>query len=651
MPRELQDYAAAKRLGQKEYASYISQGRNGYLPFLDGVLKNIDILSEVSLGVVEIPIEKIKGTYTYMRSICFARNFAPLMNENTEFAEKWQKVYDIQQEEGLRDPIKVYEYLNWFYVIEGNKRVSVLRHCGVEFYHAEVSRLIPKYDENDKDIRLYYAFLDFYKQTGLNEIWMTREEAFAELWELIRDYAPQSRLSDYKDRFRYFVGGVYRTFRRCYQELGGDKLPVSTGDAMLDFMKIHGVPDSYDADTLRPMLKRFLMEIESHATAETVVQTAPVVKQEVGLFGRLTQRPLTERLKVGFAYANDNHTSSWAYSHELGRMHVESQLPEQIQTFTVSGLPETGDASTRLKELVDAGCKVIFTTSPPLLNATLKVAMEHPEITFMNCSGWHSFKHVNTYFGRIHEPRFLCGMVAGVMSHSNLIGYVATFPTPDVLCGINAFVLGARMVRPSALVSVEWTMKWDTSKGISQEPMERLAAQGVDLISHHNTLANRNFAPEYGVFSITRDAAGQIVPDRYLAVPVWNWGIFYEKVLRAILAGTMRTGADAAASNAIRNYWWGMDSGLLDFFYARNIIPRDTQKLLETIKNAIVANAFNPFMGPVYDTSGKLRVEDGEVATHDQIVSMDWLVEGALGELPETGDLRNISDLVTGKMG
>lgn len=651
MARELLEYSAARRLGQKEYASYISQGRNGYLPFLDGVLKNIDIVSEVSLGVVEIPIEKIKGTYTYLRSICFARNFAPLMGEGTEFAEKWQHVYDIQQEEGLRDPIKVYEYLNWFYVVEGNKRVSVLRFCEMEYYYAEVSRLIPKYDENDKDIRIYYAFLDFYKQTGINEIWMTREESFGALWELIRDYYPQSRLSDYNARFKYFVDGVYRPFRRCYQELGGDRLPVSTGDAMLDFMKIHGVPDSYDADTLRPMLKRFLMEIELYASSESIVQTTPAPKQEVGLFGRFTQRPRMDRIKVGFAYANDNKTSSWAYSHELGRMHVESQLKDQVQTFTIHGLPESAEAANRLKELVDAGCKVIFTTSPPLLNATLKVAMEHPDVTFMNCSGWHSFKHVNTYFGRIHEPRFLCGIVAGVMSQSNLLGYVATFPTPDVLCGINAFALGARMVRPSALVSVEWTLKWDTSKGVSREPMERLAAQGVDIISHHNTLANRNFAPEYGVFTIVRDTSGQIVPDRYLAVPVWNWGIFYEKVLRSILSGAMRIGADTAASNPIRNYWWGMDSGLLDFFYARNIIPRDTQKLLEVIKNAIESNVFNPFTGPVYDAAGKLRVEDGEVASHDQIVAMDWLVEGVLGDLPETGDYRRISDLATGKMG
>lgn len=148
-----------------------------------------------------------------------------------------------------------------------------------------------------------------------------------------------------------------------------------------------------------------------------------------------------------------------------------------------------------------------------------------------------------------------------------------------------------------------------------------------------------------------RDAQGQVVPDRYLAVPVWNWGIFYEKVLRSILSGTMKIGVGSASSSPIRNYWWGMDSGLLDFFYARNIVPRDTQKLLETFKNAITANVFNPFSGPIHDASGKLRVEDGENATHDQIVNMDWLVEGVLGELPVIADFRNMSDLYTGKMG
>ena len=161
---DLSAYINARKSGLKEYSNYISQGRNGYLPFLDGVLKNVDILSEVDMGIVDIPLKKIRGTYTYLRSISFARNFMPLMDEDTEFAMKWQNVYNIQTLEGLNDPIKVYEYLNWFYVVEGNKRVSVLKYLDNYSYHGYVTRLIPKYDENSKDIRLYYEFMDFNKR-------------------------------------------------------------------------------------------------------------------------------------------------------------------------------------------------------------------------------------------------------------------------------------------------------------------------------------------------------------------------------------------------------------------------------------------------------------------------------------------------------
>ena len=151
---ELTDYISARKLGLKDYSHYISQGRNGYLPFLDGILKNIDIVSEVDLGIVDIPLRKIKGTYSYLRSISFARNYMPLMDVDSEFAVKWQNVCNIQNNEGLRDPVKVYEYLNWFYVVEGNKRISVLKYMDVYSFPGYVTRLIPRYDENNKDIRI-----------------------------------------------------------------------------------------------------------------------------------------------------------------------------------------------------------------------------------------------------------------------------------------------------------------------------------------------------------------------------------------------------------------------------------------------------------------------------------------------------------------
>lgn len=649
-PLDFTQYLNARRIATKEYARYVSQGRNGYLPFLDGILNNIDIINEVDLGTVEIPLEKVKGTYTYLRSISFSRNYLPLMDVDTEFAGKWQKVCMIQQEEGLRDPIKVYEYLNWFYVVEGNKRVSVLRYLGVEFFPAQVTRLVPKYDENDPDIRLYYEFLEFYRKTGINEIWFTRERGFAQLWDLVADYDPKNSKVDADERWRWFVNAIYRSFRRVFLALGGGDLPVTTGDMMLDFMKVHGVPSEYDPDELKPKLERFLMEVRQHMTPNAVeVQTTPNLKEEATFLNRLRGLSKQEKLKVGFAYANTNKTSSWAYSHELGRMHVKHALADQVETVAVRGLPETMEAAPMIKELAQRGCRVIFTTSPALLTATLKVALEHPNIIFMNCSGWHSFKHVNTYFGRIHEPRFLCGIIAGIMSRSERIGYIATLPVPDVLAGINAFALGMRMVRPGALLQVEWTNRWDNTAG-NPDLLERLHAAGCDIVSHHNTLSNRRLSPEYGVFSIARDANGAIAPDKYLAAPVWNWGVFYEKMLRSILATGLKSAGDNAQQTPIRNFWWGMDSGLIDFFYTQSLMPAETVKLVELVRSAIISQSFQIFSGPIRDQNGVMRLEAGEIATHEQILSMNWQVEGVDSPLPETHSLSGVEGLDIGRL-
>lgn len=650
MSQDLTAYINARKLGLKEYSNYISQGRNGYLPFLDGALKNIDIVSEVDMGIVDIPLKKIRGTYTYLRSISFARNYMPLMDVDTEFAMKWQHVYNIQNKKGLSDPIKVYEYLNWFYVVEGNKRVSVLKYLDNYSYQGHVTRLIPKYDENNKDIRLYYEFMDFNKKTGINEIWFSKEGSFQELWELIKDYRPSSRMVNEEDRFRYFLSAVYSAFRNVFYELGGNSLPITTGDAFLDFLKIHGINDAIPEDELRAIMRRFIAEMEYHKGEQTVeVQKSPQLKVESGFIGRLTGRMRNEKLKVGFAHVNDAASSSWVYSHELGRMHLEHVLAQNVETVTVTGLPESIEAAPILQKMIDAGCQIIFTTSPSLINATLKVAMENPGVNLLNCSAMHSFKHVNTYFGRIHEPRFLCGIVAGAMTKTGRLGYIAPFPVNDVISSINAFTLGARMIRPDTQVYVEWMQTWNFALA-TPECTKRIAEQGADIICHHNTLVNRQFSREYGVYTIKREENGDYVPEKYLAVPVWNWGIFYEKYIRSVLAGGTRLGHDPSSPGTMRNYWWGLDSGLLDFFYARTHLPVETRKLIELVKSAIISRSFKVFTGPIRDREGRLVVEEDEILEHPQILMMDWLAEGVICSMPESRGLNPLSDLSTGKI-
>mgnify|MGYP000347610879 CR=1 FL=1 len=651
MAVDLSAYITARKLGLKEYSNYISQGRNGYLPFLDGVLKNIDIVSEVDLGVVDIPLKKIRGTYTYLRSISFARNYMPLMEEDTEFARKWQHVYNVQTTKGLSDPIKVYEYLNWFYVVEGNKRISVLKFLDNYSYRGHVTRLVPKYDETNRDIRIYYEFMDFYKKTGINEIWFSREGSFPELWEMIKDYRPNNSMVSEEERFTYFQNAVYGAFRKIFHDLGGDRLPITTGDAFLDFLKIHGIRDSIPVDELETIMKRFIAEMDYHTDEQAVeIQKSPQLKQESGFLEKLTHRMRTEKLKVGFAHVNDAKSSSWVYSHELGRMHLEHVLKDNVETVTVTKLPESIEAAEVLQKMIDDGCRIIFTTSPSLINATLKVAMENPGVNLLNCSAMHSFKHVNTYFGRIHEPRFLSGLVAGAMTRTGKVGYIAPFPVSDVISGINAFALGARMVRPDVQIYLEWMQTWDY-KSATPECTRRIAGKGCDIICHHNTLANRRFLREYGVYTIKQDENGQYVPDKYLAVPVWNWGIFYEKYIRSVLVGGTRLGHDSASVGRMLNYWWGMDSGLLDFFYARNHIPVATQKMIEFFKSGIISRSFRVFTGPIRDMDGNLVVEADEILEHPQILSMDWIAEGVICTMPEKKGFDPLSDLSTGKIG
>lgn len=650
MSADITDYVNARKLGLKEYSNYISQGRNGYLPFLDGILKNIDIVSEVDMGIVDIPLRKIKGTYTYLRSISFARNYMPLMEVDSEFARKWQNVCNIQNEEGLRDPIKVYEYLNWFYIVEGNKRISVLKYLDVYSFPGGVTRLIPKYDENNKDIRCYYEFMDFNKKTGINDIWLSNEKSFGELYEIIKDYKPNNHLVDNANRFKDFACYIYNMFRKAFYELGGDTLSITTGDAFLDYLKIYGIKENYSQEELKQRIWRLLSELKYYSGPETVdVQQSPDFKSDRSLMGWLTHRPRTDKIKVGFAHATNKNTSSWTYSHELGRMHLQNVLADSVETVSILNLPKNIEAAPMLQELVDDGCQIIFVTTPDLINATLKAAMDNPDCNFLNCSCFHSFKHVNTYFGRIHEPRFLSGIVAGAMSKTGKLGYIAPFPVADILSGLNAFTLGARMVNPRVEVHIKWALTWN-GREVNQELTRDLSEIGVDIVSHHNTLANRQFSREYGVYTLKWNKAGEVVPDKYLAVPVWNWGIFYEKYIRSVLAGGTRLGTDSGNSGSVKNYWWGLDSGLLDFFYAKNHVPLETQKLVEFIKASLVSQSYKVFSGPIYDIKGRLVVEDGEELQREQILSMDWLVSGIVGKIPSMQNYRSIQELSTGKI-
>ncbi|HEY5560868.1 MAG TPA: BMP family ABC transporter substrate-binding protein [Clostridiaceae bacterium] len=621
-------YLEAKKNALKEYNKLVSSGELGYVPSLEGLVNNADIVTEINLGLVEVPLKKIIGTYTHLRSLCFSKNFMPLLNANTEFERKWSSLCQSHLTEGIRDPIKVYEYLNWFYVIEGNKRVSVLKYFNAYAITANVIRLIPKKDENNENIKLYYEFLKFNKETGIYSIWLTKEKSYELLLDMLMKYNPKK--SNLDSLYRYFEVYIYNPFRALYHSLGGDKLNMTTGDAFMEFAKIYGIPESFDEKEITTTLKELIKELELMSSDSSLsIQTSPEAITQKKVITAITNFVAPrKKLKLAFVYSRSIETSGWTYAHELGRLYLNKVLGDQLTTSYVENIPENDSAYYYIKHLAEEGNDIIFTTSPIYMNATLKCALEFPQIKFFNCSESHPFTHVANYYGRTYEPRFLTGVIAGAMTKTNIIGYAATKPTPEVISSINAFALGAKMVNPYSEIKVAWTEEWN-SRVKFKDAGNLLISYGCDMICNRTLSIPHPVSTEYGVYSMLCSVdMSKKQPDRYLATPIWQWGIFYEKILKNILSGTFKTVMDLFSSNQkLINFWWGIDSGVVDIFYSEEHVPEETQKLVKLMKRMIVNNLFNPFTGPIYDDSGNLRIESEEVASHEQILSMDWFID------------------------
>lgn len=632
--KNLEYFSDAKKLGKREYSRNVSNGQNGYLPSLEGIIKNADIVAEVNLGVVEIPLKKIIGTYSHLRSLSFAKNFMPLLDQDSEFQSKWSALCAAHLNEGIRDCIKVYEYLNWFYVIEGNKRVSVLKFFNAYSISADVTRLIPKIDENDLNMRIYYEFLKFNNATNIYSIWFSKEGSFNQLLSILENYS--FKTTEFETKYKHFEKYIYNNFRKMYLENGGDKLPLTTGDAFLEYVNIYGLSEKMLDGDLEALMVEFVKEISQISKDNSInVQTSPDSSTNTMVSAITTIIP-RKKLKVAFAYARTAQTSGWTYAHELGRIYLEKNMSDALTTSYIENVPENDNSYFEIKKLAEDGNDIIFTTSPIYMKSTLKCALEYPQIKFFNCSEAHPYQHVSNYYGRTYEPRFLTGIIAGAMTKTNIIGYVATSPTPEVISAVNAFALGAKMVNPYAKVKIEWTNEWNSRVKFS-DAGSKLIKAGADIICNRTLEVPHPVSTDYGVYSMLCSIdLDKSVPDKYLATPIWQWGVFYEKIIRNILNDTFKTVIDMFSTNTkLINFWWGIAAGVVDIFYSKELVPIDTQKLVELMKRMIKNNTYHPFTGPIYNQQGEIKVQADEIATHEQILTMDWFVDSVDTVTPE----------------
>lgn len=609
------DYNKAVRLGKKE---------GGPLVALDDILKEKNIVAarEVPLGLVQIPMDQIAGTRTAGRSTAFSKSFYPVLKDNTEFAFKWIELYKSHLDEGIRDPIKAYEFMNKFYVEEGNKRVSVLRFFGAVSIPGIVTRIMPP-QTDEKENKVYYEFVDFYHLSQINYIWFSQPGSFANLQRLVGK-APDEFWSD-DDKLNF--SSIYACFSAEYEANGGRKLPITTGDAFLYFIGVYDYKDLGEMTSaeLKEKLTLAWNEFEL-LTTEEPVELKMDPSEEGGIRKVLSRLiPLNApKQHVAFIHEKTAETSAWTYAHELGRMHLQDTFDTQISTTCYDNANEENAEEILAKAIAD-GNNLIFTTSPPLLKASLKAAIEHPQVKILNCSLNTSHRSIRTYYARMYEAKFLMGAIAGAMAENGKIGYIADYPIWGMTANINAFALGAKMVNPRARIYLEWSTLKD------HDPAGTFAENDVHFISGQDMIIPDEASRQFGLYR-NDDQTPQ-----NLAMPVWHWGKFYEQMIRNIMDGSWKYDDSADPTKGL-NYWWGMSADIIDVICSQQL-PIGTTRLITLLKQTICRGDFNPFTGILYSQDGIVQDDNEKVMSPEEIIRMDWLAENVVGFIPKMEDL------------
>jgi basic membrane protein A len=331
----------------------------------------------------------------------------------------------------------------------------------------------------------------------------------------------------------------------------------------------------------------------------------------------------TGELKIGFVYTSPVGEAGYSWAHDQGRQAIAKM--EGVKTDFVEAVKDGADAERVIENMARSGHDLIFTTSFGFMDPTMKVAKDFPNLKFMHCSGFKSGPNVSNYFGRIYQARYLTGMVAGSMTKSNTIGYVAAFPIPEVIRGINAFTLGVRSVNPKAQVRVVWTKTW-FDPALEKDAAVSLLDVGADVIAQHQDSAGpQEAAQERGKWSIGYNSdMAKLAPKSHLTAAVWNWAPLYEAIVKEVRAGTWTGG---------RSIWWGMDKGVVDIAPFGPMVPKDVQDKVLAKKAEFVKGVDNVFVGPIKGQAGDVKIAAGVRAEDKDLLGMTWFVEGVVGSV------------------
>lgn len=620
----LLQYEKAYKQGVKYYNSCVMRGDYPYPQVLDDIFKEDMCAGRVQVGLVDIPMELIVGTTTAGRKSAFAGNFMPLLHVDCEFGDKWVNLcyahIDIHGT-GIHDPIICNEFMGKFYVTEGNKRVSVLKSFGAATIPGVVTRLLPVKSE-DENVQIYYEFLDFYKISSIYDVQCRRQGSFARIPAALGWNAGEKWTEDQRKDFK----AAYRKLREGFDRLNTEDLPLAPGDALVEWLRIYPLGDleTIPESELHKRLSAMWPDLQILAKGTPIavstehqnVEEKKSLLQTLGI-GRAS------RLNVAFVHAFDPKKSAWSAAHEQGRQHLEKVLGDRLTVNSYVCSP--AEAPEVMEKAVKAGAQVIFTTTPPLIDACRMIVAKYPQVRVLNCSLTMPYAGVRTYYSRMYEAKFIAGAIAGVMAGKNRIGYIANYPIVGTMACINAFALGARMTNPDARIALKWSC-------VAGDPVAEFLQEGVSVISNRDNAAGEShFAWEWGTYQVAGD--GTLKP---LASPCWKWGNMYEKIIRSIFAGSWDD-AGGKGAQAV-NYWWGMTSGVVDVDLS-DALPVGVRQLAGILKTGLAEGSILPFHCEIRDQQGNIRSDGSALFTPEETMNMDWLADNVEGTIPAFDEL------------
>ena len=613
-----EEYLKARRLAQKETRELRLQDKETVPAVLEDILGENTLASELEVGLVNIPIERIVGTKTAGRVAAFSASFMPLLGTETEFAQKWMHLCVAHMsDEGIRNPIICYEYLGNFYVQEGNKRVSVLKYFGAIHIPGLVYRILPPISEAPH-IKSYYEFLDFYKATGLYDVQFRQPGDYEKLMSYLGKDSSQKWTEREQRTFRTY----FRYFKEAFEALRGGELDILPEEALLLWLKVYSFRDlgKKTAEEIKQALSALWGNVVSVSQQMPVLVETEVELSTKNSLLHMILPVAPTYLNVAFVYQLNPEISTWAKGHEEGAAYMQRVLSEQVSVRHYYHADTPEKAEELLEQAVLDGANVVFATTPKLSRPTLKMAVKYPRVRFLNCSVDAPYSSVRTYYSRIYEAKFITGAIAGAMANNDRIGYIGSYPIFGVPASINAFALGAQLTNPRAKVELRWSCQ-------GGNPVEDFIQSGINVISNRDVPTTDKMYLEFGTYGTYMVEDGILQP---LGSPCWLWGNFYENVIRSILNGNW--GKNRDNRHAV-NYWWGMGSGVIDVNLADSL-PKGLLQLCNILREGLREGTIDPFCRKLVAQDGRVINTGDRILTPEELLHMDWLCENVEGSIP-----------------